>query len=233
MNPFSLAIVLLDKKTYSRWLASQYSSCKAATETPANMIPNRPFYYGFIRASIWGLQAVAPAAACYSVARLLGYSFLPRPLEFLAYAEALFYVGVSLPRQWVLHKSRPRPVHRSRKERQELFERSWASIPDHEAFLRVYFKGAPLESIYRDNLKDFLAWGWFYKTKASVDDDDELESFVCQIERDLGRTFQDGRGPCEPLRVSTDPLRIQHKPLFFYAVSDTKTLGDSLSWNIG
>jgi len=184
------------------------------------MIPNSLPSYAFIRLSVWTLRAVAPASVVYRVARaLLGRGLLSWPLEVLALAEALFYFGVSLPRQCMLNRSRPEPVQRSPQERQELFDRCWSSIPDKESFLRVYFRGAGLDHIHRDDLKDFLAWGFLYQTKASPVDDHELEAYVRQIEETLGRTFPSGRGLCRAFQVSTDALQVQHKPLLFYVVS--------------
>lgn len=176
-------------------------------------------YYVFIRLSIWALRAVAPASIIYCLAWGLGHGFLFWPLEVLAFAEALFYFCVSLPRQWVLDRSRPRPVERSLRERQQLFERCWSSIPDLESFLRVWFRGATLDSYHRDDFKDFLAWGFLYKTEATASDDDELEGYVCRTEEALGRKFPPGRGLCRPSQVSTDALHLQHKPFLFYVVS--------------
>ena len=185
------------------------------------MLPNRLPHYVFIRLSIWALQAVAPASAVYCLVSGLGYGFLPRPLEWLAFAEVLFYFCVSLPRQRVLDKSRPNAVQRSRRERQALFERCWSSIPDPETFLSVWFRGANVDQIHREDLKDFLAWGFLYQTEASAGDDDELESYIRQVEDRLGMTFPPGRGLCRASQVSTDPLRFRHKPLFFYLVRYT------------
>lgn len=186
------------------------------------MIPDSLPFYVFIRLSIWALRAVTPASCIYCLIRvLLGHGFLAWPLEVLALAEALFYFGVSLPRQWMLDRSRPQPVQRSLRERQELFDRCWSSSPDPESFLRAYFRGAALDRIHRDDLKDFLAWGFLYQTEASPADDSELEAYVRQIEKTLGRTFPSGRGLCRPFQVSTDALRLQHKPLLFYLVSPT------------
>lgn len=188
------------------------------------MIPNTPPYYVFIRVSICALRAVAPFSILYSLVRILGYRppiDLPWLLEILAYAEVFFYFFVSLPKQWALNRSQPRAIQRSRQEREELFERCWTSIPDLEAFLSVWFKGTSVDSIRRQDLKDFLAWGFLYKITASPADDDELEKYVRRTETLLGKTFSPGRGLNRPSQVSADVLRLQHKPLLFYVVSQT------------
>lgn len=184
------------------------------------MIPNTLPFHLVIRFSIWGLRAVAPASILYCALPLIGYRFLPWPLEVFAYIEAFFYLFINLPRQRSLNNARPRTVPRSRQERRELFERCWSSVPDVESFLSIWFEGAPLDSIHREDLKDFLAWGFFYKTEASVEDDHELEEYLHRTEDTLGRTFAPGRGTHRPMKVSTDPLRLQQKPFFFYAVGN-------------
>ena len=101
-----------------------------------------------------------------------------------------------------------------------LFERCWASIPDPEAFLSAYFKGASVDSIRREDLNDFLAWGFLYKTAASPADDDELEGYVRRTDKSVGRTFPPRQGRTHPSQISTDVLRLQHKPLLFYVVCE-------------
>ncbi|KFA80595.1 hypothetical protein S40288_09293 [Stachybotrys chartarum IBT 40288] len=200
------------------------------------MIPDSFLYYVFIRLSIWALRAITPLSGVYCFVKVLGCSpFLPRPVELLAYAEALFYLLVSLPGQWLLDKSQPRPVHRSRQERQELFERCWASIPDLEAFLSTWFKCVPLSSIRREDLEDFLAWGFFYRSKPSASDREEIEEYIRRTEKMLGRTIPPGSGSCRPSQVSIDGLRLQHKPLIFYvfAVGVDDFITYLTAWFIG
>ncbi|KAK4224814.1 alpha beta hydrolase [Podospora fimiseda] len=180
------------------------------------MIQNTRPYYFFIRLSIWALRAIFPASLIYCSCKVLGYSFLPWQVETTAVAEVLFYFFISLPRQHQLNNSGPQSVRRSCEERRALFEKCWTNIPDLDFFFRVWFKGAPLNTIYRDDLKDFLSWGFLYKPQASPSDDDELEEYILKTEHRLGITFPLGRGPSRPSQVSTDPLNLQHKPLIFY-----------------
>lgn len=184
------------------------------------MIPNTFPYYIFIRVSIWAIRSVTPASAAYCLARGLGYGsfLLPRPLELFAACEVLFYFCVSLPRQWMLNRSAPTVLRRTRQEREALFARSLASTPDLDTFLHVWFRGAPLDSIGRDDFKDFLAWAFCYEVKASACEEDELDAYTHQVEEAMGREFPAGRGSHRPSQVSTDPLRLQHKPLVLYLV---------------
>ncbi|EFX01894.1 alpha beta hydrolase fold family [Grosmannia clavigera kw1407] len=186
------------------------------------MIPNTLPYYVFIRISLWAVLSITPASAAYCLARALGYGatlLLPWPLQVFALCEVLFYVGVSLPRQWMLNRSSPTVVQRSRQEREALFDKSLASTPDLDTFLSVWFRGAPPDSICRDDYKDFLAWAFFYQTSAAACDTDELDAYVHRMEEAMGRVFPAGRGPRRPSQVSTDPLRLQHKPLVLYLLA--------------
>ncbi|KAK0612083.1 alpha beta hydrolase fold family [Immersiella caudata] len=180
------------------------------------MIPNTTPHYVFIRLCIWSLRAVAPASLLCCSLRLLGYSFVPPFLEVLALVEAAFYLCASRPRQHVLDKSSPRSLQRSREERRKLFDHCFHNVPDLEAFLVTWFKGRSLDDIRAENIKDFLAWGFFYKTHGAPEDDEELNEYLHETERILGRKFPPGRGPHRPAQVSTDALHLQHKPFFFY-----------------
>jgi hypothetical protein len=183
------------------------------------MIKNNLPSYIFIRISILLLRSVAPLSILYCVVRLLGFSFLPYPLEAIVLAETLFYLIVFLPWRSSFDKSEPTVTFRTLEERKALFNKLWSNIPDLEVFLSTWFKRAAIDDIRRDDLKDFLAWSLLYKRKATLEDNEELEEYVLKIESTLGRQFPRGAGPCKPSRVSIDPLSIQHKCLMFYIVS--------------
>lgn len=194
------------------------------SQNAPKMIPNTRLYYIFIRLSIWALRAIVPIsiAICLgSLAHSLGYGpAIPLPLTIIAYAESIFYVFISVPIQWSLDRDRPRTIERTREERKALFERCWTTIPNFEEFHNVWFKGASLESIHREDLKDLLAWVFFYQTKASLDNDDELEFYIRRTEEKMDWTFPPGRSRNRPMQVSIDALQLQHKPLLFYVVSE-------------
>ncbi|KAK0649312.1 hypothetical protein B0T16DRAFT_491964 [Cercophora newfieldiana] len=132
--------------------------------------------------------------------------------------EAAFYLCASLPRQRALDKSPPRSLKRTPEERQQLFDHCFRNVPDLEAFLVTWFKGHPLDDIRAENVKDFIAWGFFYKTTGAPEDDEELNGYLHDTEQIIGRRFLPGRGPHRPAQVSTDALHLQHKPFFFYVV---------------
>ncbi|KAK0709850.1 alpha beta hydrolase fold family [Lasiosphaeria miniovina] len=183
------------------------------------MIPNTLAHYVFIRLSIWSLRTVAPLSLLYCAARLFWCSFLPQPLELIALLEAVFYLCASLPRQYALDRSSPRSIQRTRQERRRLFDRCFGSVPEPEKFLATWFKGGSLDGVRVENVKDFLAWGFLYKTRATAEDDDELSEYLRETEKILGRTFPPGRGPHRPTQVSADALQLQHKPFLFYAIA--------------
>ncbi|KAI0100937.1 alpha beta hydrolase fold family [Nemania sp. FL0031] len=182
------------------------------------MIPNTTAYYFFIRITIFCLQAVVPASVLYSACAFFGYRFAALPIELLAYAEVLFFFVVSRPRQHSLNKSPPEIIKRTRQERRLLFKKCWSSVPDLESFMTAWFGRNRLDSICREDVKDFLAWGLLYKTQATDEDDEELEEYLHQTEERLCFKFRPGYGTHRPLQVSTDPLRLRHKPLIFYVI---------------
>lgn len=191
----------------------------------ARMIPDTILYLIFIRLSILGLRLVLPLCITYSILRLLDLApGLPLPVEIIIYAEIIFYFLISLPRQLQLNNSAPHTTLRTRQERQDLFEKSLANIPDLEACLTTYFRGANLRDVHREDLKDFLAWMVMYKKRGAEEDQEELEAYARVVEIKLGWEFVGWRGRTRPSQCSIDRMRVRHKPLVFYVVCEMSSL---------
>lgn len=182
------------------------------------MIKNTFLDLLFIRASIFSLRSIAPLSIFYTGIRALGYSFIPLPLEIAAFIESFFYFFVSLPLQLHYDNSKAIAKPRSREDRRALFERSWNSLTDHDAFVSTWFKGASHQDLRRSDLKDFFAWVFLNKSAAMPEDDEELEEYIQKSEQRLGVSFKPGRSKFKPVRSSIDPLNIHHKSFFFYLV---------------
>ena len=83
------------------------------------------------------------------------------------------------------------------------------------------------EQIGRDNVKDWLAWGFLNKATWEAIDDDELEEYIVESEILLGRKFLLGRKAAMPMKPILDPVQISHRPLLYYLVSDRIIQGPS------
>ncbi|KAG9080890.1 hypothetical protein FRC06_006026, partial [Ceratobasidium sp. 370] len=112
----------------------------------------------------------------------------------------------------------------SRSERSELLLRCKDNIIDPEAFLN----GWHLEStsadktIRRDNIKDWLLWGFFSTGSESLSDPhvaEEIEEYLQILEAALGRTIPPGRNKdIKSIRLTLDEVVIYHRPFVWYMI---------------
>ena len=73
-----------------------------------------------------------------------------------------------------------------------------------------------MEALHREDVKDWLAWrGWNILHRAK-EDEAELDHYLQRTEDVLGLSFKPGSGPYDSMRVTVDPVRMQHRPLLYY-----------------
>lgn len=186
------------------------------------MIGNTWWQYIFIRICIILLQYVIPLGALCCVILLYVPPFgLRIPIFFAvwAWAETLFFSLVFLPRYFLLQRDTIHPAPLPREERQKLFRLCMESVSDPEQYLCMWFKGAPLHEIGRENVKQFFCWSFLNKSNYGLLDDAELEDYANQLESRLGRELPPGKGPAYPLKMTLDPVHILPRPLIWYLVS--------------
>lgn len=197
------------------------------------MISNSLTGYALIGSAILAFRAITPISIIYTISR----PFLPLPfssnsrtaliLSVYPLAETVFYLFAYLPLVSASQRKAIHPPLPSRKEREELVQRCTKAIDDPEAYLRKWFRDAPSEEIKRDNVKEFLTWAFFNQdgvaeAEAIGVEEGELDWCVAQTEDSLGRKFEEGRGKARPLRVTVDPVLLQHRPLIWYMVRTLK-----------
>lgn len=188
------------------------------------MIGTTTTEYWFIKTCIYGLYFIAPLSVTYCLATFCLYGWratrypVPVLLECWAFAEALFYLVFYLPYRSHLQKEAKHPPQLSEKERRTLFDRCTANIPDHEAYLRKWMLGARSEEIKRENIKDFFLWAFFDRDGPPGDDDAELEDYIADTEKHLGRKIEPGRGSAKCLRLTIDKADMLHRSLLWYFV---------------
>ena len=136
--------------------------------------------------------------------------------EFITVPETLFYLLVYLSKSNALQKPAAEGTSLSAQKRKDLLTKCWSSVPDMEYFVKTWFRGAPADEIKRENVKDWLAWGFLNKYSYSQADEGELEGYLSITETALGKKFDEGRGPHGSLRPTFDPISIQHRPLSYY-----------------
>jgi pimeloyl-ACP methyl ester carboxylesterase len=176
----------------------------------------------FIRASILALRSVAPLSLLYCVFRLGVPLERPLPqafriLDIYAGAESAFLLLVYFPRR--LWLNRPAPAYNplpSSKNRQVAFSRTWECTPDPYAYVSLWFLGAPIEVLCREDVKDWLYWRLWNSTKRALADEPELDDYLSQTEQILSFKFPDGRSSNKSMAVTFEPVRMMHRPLIWY-----------------
>lgn len=190
------------------------------------MVGTSAWDYVFIRGCIFFLGLVAPLSTAYTVLNLcINLPFrLPRLLEVWLALEALFYLFVYIPRKAHLQTAATHPATVSREHRQKLFMRCHENIPDPNRYLKKWFLDAPAAEIKRENLKDFFRWAFLNTADPDPAYDQELEDYVDETEKLLGRKLETGRGKAKCLRVSLDDVDMLHRSLTWYFVSSCAPL---------
>lgn len=186
------------------------------------MLPDGSFWTVLSQAIVLLFRSITPICILYTILYLtdllqpLVLRGLRLRLEFFTVPETLFYLLVYLPKSHALQKPAPEGNVLSRQERRDLIEKCLDNVPDINHFLRTWFKEAPVESLRKEDLRQWLAWGIWNRYNTQGIDPIELAEYVERIERRLGQSFAEGNGPNRPIRISVDPINVQHRPLLWY-----------------
>lgn len=181
--------------------------------------------YVLTRTAIIALRSIAPLSIAYCVSvpviNLDAFKSLPwLPISVWAGAETAFF-AVSLVVCANIHQEacHPRPPDQTR--RTVLFQRCLDSIRDYKAFLQGWFLGSSIERIGRTDCIEFYAWSMLNKKLSQITDSEyiELEDYISDLERRVGRTLPPGRRGARSLRGTLDAVPLQHRPLLWYLVS--------------
>ncbi|KAH6985552.1 hypothetical protein EDB80DRAFT_767963 [Ilyonectria destructans] len=173
--------------------------------------------YIFIRTCIFLLHLVAPLSVVYSlVSWLIHLPFhIPHVLEVWLALEAVFYLLVYLPRKNYLQTVVTHPAA-GRDDRRRLFWRCHGNIPDPDRYLTRWFRDAPTVEIKRENVKDFFRWAFLNSGEPDPAYDEELEEYIGEMEKLLGRKLEPGRGNAQCLRLTLDKVEMLHRSLIWY-----------------
>ncbi|KAH6871980.1 hypothetical protein B0T10DRAFT_416710 [Thelonectria olida] len=182
------------------------------------MVGTSVWDYVFVRTSIFLLHLVAPLSVVYSLASwLVRLPFrIPLALEIWLALEAAFYLSVYLPRKAYLQTVTTHPCAPCRDDRRRLFQRCHGNIPDPERYLTKWFRDAPAAEIKRENVRDFFRWAFLNTGEPDPAYDEELEEYVREMEKLLGRKLEPGRGNAKCLRLTLDKVEMLHRSLTWY-----------------
>ncbi|KAI1135953.1 hypothetical protein F5Y05DRAFT_415549 [Hypoxylon sp. FL0543] len=184
--------------------------------------------YVFIRICIFLVQYTTPL--CLAILALLAAAHgswaaaLSHPLGIalaaFCIADVLYAVLIYIPNNRRLKEEAKHPPPLTREERRALFKRCWANVPDARRYLQMWFLGADEGEIRRDNVRDFILWAFFdrWPGQESEEDDAELDEYIEDIEKLLGRRLEPGRGKAEGLRLTLDEVETRYRSVAWYLV---------------
>ncbi|KAI0828100.1 hypothetical protein F5Y06DRAFT_283315 [Hypoxylon sp. FL0890] len=184
--------------------------------------------YIFIRLCIFLVQYTTPLCiACLALlaaARGNWTAALSHPLGIVlagfCVADALYAVLAYIPHNRRLKEEAKHPPPLTREERRMLFQRCFVNVPDARCYLQMWFLGADESEIRRDNVRDFILWAFFdrWPGQESEEDDAELDEYIEDIEKLLGRRLEPGRGKAEGLRLTLDEVETRYRSIAWYLV---------------
>ena len=77
-----------------------------------------------------------------------------------------------------------------------------------------------LSSIKRENVKEFYRWAFLNTCVVDPNYEDEVESYVKELEDRIGTKFPLGRAEVKSLRLTLDRVNALHRSLTWYMVSE-------------
>ena len=131
------------------------------------------------------------------------------------------------PSAWLLIDPYPKlanhPPPPTRSEREALINRCHGSLPDVNAYLTNWFLSAPLGTIKRQNVEEWILWAIFSADSHSLHHNkewyQELDDYVNQLEVLLGRSFETGiTHKLESMRHTVQPVNILHRPFMWLTI---------------
>ncbi|KAK7955171.1 hypothetical protein PG988_015865 [Apiospora saccharicola] len=132
--------------------------------------------------------------------------------------EILWYFIWFLPFKARLQRPGMPMTQMTRAQRRKLMANALKNVPDVRLFVRKWFCMAHIDQIYRDNVKDWLAWALFAKESRELSQDewDELDEYVDEAQEQAGLVLLPGRAEGKPMRLNLEPVEMYHRPLVWY-----------------
>lgn len=188
-----------------------------------SMIGTSPIEYAWVVGWAILLHSIGPICTFCSITAV----FLPPswhfsgPSRYYIYSETIFYVSTYGYRKYYLQRPASHPQPPGKHEREELFRRCFNSSTDVSTTLSRWFLGAPIEELKRDNITEWIQWAFFNTDANDPLFEDEVDSYVMQLESRLGMHFLPGRADIRCIRLTMDKVDTLHRSLTWYTVSNT------------
>ncbi|KAF2716382.1 hypothetical protein K431DRAFT_289453 [Polychaeton citri CBS 116435] len=140
----------------------------------------------------------------------------PSALRIWCALETVFYAFMYWYRGHLQGDAKHPPL-RSREERRALVHKVQDESHSHEKFLSGWFRGAKLEEIGRDGLKQFLDWA-FWDGRSTAADEEEMNEYISEYESLTGVHFKEGKGTARCVRLTLDPIEMDSRSLVWYGL---------------
>ncbi|EXJ94686.1 hypothetical protein A1O1_03083 [Capronia coronata CBS 617.96] len=182
------------------------------------MIGTSPLEYAWVVTWVVILHSIGPLCVGYSIlSRLLPDRLrLWRYLEYWAYVETAFYLITYAYRNHHLQHPAAHPPPLGKEERSQLFRRCFESYQDLTTSFSRWFLDAPIAALKRENIKEWLRWAFLNTGLVDPTYEDELDTYVTEIERKLGLNFEPGRADIKSIRLTLDKVDALHRSLTWY-----------------
>lgn len=187
------------------------------------MIGTSPLEYAWVVFWVVVLHSIGPLCVAYCLLA----RFIPdilrvwRYLEYWAYVETAFYIITYGYRKYHLQYPASHPPVLLKEERLRLFRRCFESSEDMAASFSRWFLDTPIGGIKRENVKEWLRWAFLNTGTADPAQEDELETYVQELETKLGVDFRPGRANVKSIRLTLDKVDALHRSLTWYLVSSS------------
>jgi hypothetical protein len=180
-----------------------------------------------VRFYIFFLEGIAPISILYCILLVARPTLLQAfrtqrlfsAIECWLVAEAISYHLFYLPLKYYLHRSAIHPDPLPREQRDELFKRCLSTVADPEKYLSQWFRGASKEDIRQENVREIIRWAFFNAEEVADNEEEDVEHYLQETQKLLGREIPPGRGKAKSLRVTLDGVGCSYRSLFWYFVS--------------
>ncbi|KAK8041039.1 hypothetical protein PG994_014046 [Apiospora phragmitis] len=158
----------------------------------------------------------------FAIAFAFGRAGIVHPVSIVIEAyglvEILWYLLWFLPFKARLQRPGLPMTPMTRAQRKKLIANALQTVPDVRLFVRKWFCQAHIDQIYRDNIKDWMAWALFAKEDKDLSREewDELDEYVDEAQEQAGLDLPRGRADGKPMRLNLDPVEMYHRPLLWY-----------------
>lgn len=191
------------------------------------MIGTSRLEYLFIRACILFLHNIASVSVLFTIWLLLR-PFLPQsiqcdriffPIQVWLVAEAIFFIGISIPLRYSLERSAIHHDPMSQEQRERLVRYCMSNLGNPEKFFSRWLMVTHKDHIKRENVKDFIRWAFFHPEQVQ-ELELEVEAYMRDVEKLLGKELPSGKTDAKGLGPMLHEVDAFHRSLLWYTVCD-------------